>query len=89
MPDRRRYERSCRSSHDSKSLEDKCIGCNKVGHFFRNCPHVRCYCCNGKRHTSMDCPMFSSKRRGTQLGLNIVRVRAMLVIVGVKVLVKQ
>ena len=48
LPDRRRYGRSHRSSHDSKSKVDKCIGCKKVGHFVSNCAHIGCYCCNGQ-----------------------------------------
>ena len=46
----------------------RCIGCNRKGHFLRECPYIRCFNCQEKGHTSIDC-----KRKKYQISVRNYR----------------
>jgi hypothetical protein len=40
------------------------FGCDRVGHQLRRCPSVRCYTCDKRGHTSVDCPQRRYEKKG-------------------------
>ena len=77
------YELSKKSSTSSKrddnfknkynclNKDEKCFGCGEYSHKIRHCSQVRCYTCNLKGHTSVDCSKVTSKNFQSQDSVGI------------------
>ena len=52
----------------SKRNDKTCFGCGKQGHRIRFCSNVRCFVCNMKGHTSIDCLDKKPKYRASFVG---------------------